>query len=93
MNQSQLEQSLLNRLQISERNLSSAVRISNHCFRTFINIARISNEVDSNEGIEALIPFLDWLQSFLIILRDNVKHFRVERNQLREWYQLRLSLR
>ena len=93
MNQSQLEQSLLNRLQISERNLSSAVRISNHCFRTFINISRISNEVDSNEGIEALIPFLDWLQSFLIILRDNVKHFRVERNQLREWYQLRLSLR
>ena len=91
MNQSQLEQSLYNRLQIAETNLQKAIRFSNDCFRSFHNISFIVRTTESNYNSQIVTALQDWLHSFLSAIRRNVNQLRVERDQLRHWYCLRLS--
>ena len=92
MNQRQLEESLYNRLNTAENNLRTAISFSNDCFRSFNNISIIARSLESNRGAQTLIAIQDWLQVFLVKVRHNVQHYRLLRDQLRQWYRLRLSL-
>ena len=92
MTQRQLEAALYARLQRAENELRTAINFSNACLRTFYNISIIARSLENSQGAQTLIAVQDSLQSFLILLRDNVNHYRLNRDQLRRWYRLRLSM-
>ena len=84
--------SLINCLRGAERKYQKAVNISNESFRTFNNISIVIRHLESNKNVEFLLPFQLWLQSFLLLLRDNTRYHRETRNQLRDWVRFRQAL-
>ena len=76
----------------AESNLRQAINLSNHCLHSFVNILAIARSLESNQSAATLISVQDWLQSFLVILQDNIRHYRVHQDQVRHWVCL-ISLR
>ena len=84
-----VEQELNNCLAGAEYRLQQAIRLSNDNFRTFWNISILARSLKDNINPSVLIAYQDWLQSFLVQLRDSVAHHRQIRNNISDLIEAR----
>ena len=77
-----VEEELINCLRGVDNNIRRSIVFSNENYRLFCNIAVIARSPEVNSRSKIIIPFQEWLQSFLIEIRNNIKYQREIRKNI-----------
>ena len=88
-NRESINQSLLHILEGSERKLQQAINLSNGTFRLFNNLCFLEQNEEGRLRSHITVPLQDWLQSFLLLLRDNTRHHQNVRSTIIDWVRSR----